>query len=350
MAAKNKNPLTQDELVELLRAQAQRWLDWPNVTSVGVGPRLVNGQPTGELSIQVSVAEKIPDKKEIGRRGSMVLPRTLRAPDGRVAPVDVVERSFRLSYELVSGLSPFRSGEEMLPPRVRRRRRLTRLLPGVSISHPTVPAGTLGAIVYDQKLGWPCVLSNAHVLVGANGKPGDVTLQPGSSDSADLARNELGRLLRSHVGLAGDCAIASIENRLFDETIFELGVAPRRVAKVAVGDKVAKSGRTTGVTFGVVKRAGLVIRYDYGGATGKQDIGGFEIQADPAHPSSDGRLCDGGDSGAVWMIVENGQVTDVAAGLHFAQQTDTATGVDFALACNLHSVLEKLEVSFVRPA
>ena len=222
-------------------------------------------------------------------------------------------------------------------------------MPGVSVSHPTVGSGTIGAIVYDLNHGDTLVLSNAHVLTGAVGLLGDATVQPGSSDSADFVGNQLGRLRRSHIGLAGDGAVTSIEGRLVDVAVFELGVTPTRVAKVAIGDTVVKSGRTTGVTFGIVERAGIVLRYDYGGAIGIQDIGGFEIAIDPTRPPVDGRLCAGGDSGALWMIFENGAATDIAVGLHFADQTDATSGVDFGLACNIHSLLEKLEVSLIRP-
>lgn len=351
MAKKKSRSLTQEEIIEVLRARAQGWLSYPNVTSVGVGPKLVDGQPTGELSIQVSVAEKIREPQKLAAKGFVKLPRFLRAADGRRIPVDVVERSFRLSFHLVpQSMPPAWAKENTLAPKVRRRRRLARIMPGVSVSHPTVLAGTIGAIVYERLLGGPCILSNAHVLAGTGTSPGDSIVQPGSSDSADLARNHSGHLLRSHIGLAGDGAIASIEGRAFDETLFELGVVPRRLAKAAIGDRVAKSGRTTGVTFGIVKRTGLIFRHNYGGTIGAQDVGGFEISIDPARPPADGRLCSGGDSGALWMIVENGQITDIAVGLHFAEQSDAATGVDFGLACNLHSVIEKLEVSLLRPS
>ncbi len=350
MAKAKPASLSEEEIIEVLRARAQRWLDYPNVTAVGVGPKLVGGKTTGQLSIQVSVVEKIAGTKQLASRRLTKLPRYLRAPDGRRVPVDVVQRSFRLSYDLVVESSPPAwVNESALAPRLRRRRRLTRIMPGVSVGHPSVPAGTMGAIVYDRHRGGPCVLSNAHVLAGASGVAGDSVVQPGISDSADLARNHFGRLMRTHVGLAGDGAIASIEGRICEEMILELGVVPRRLGKVAVGDRVAKSGRTTGITFGIVQRVGLVFRHDYGGAIGVQDIGGFEISIDPARPAADGRLCAGGDSGALWMIVENGRVSDVAAGLHFAEQTGLTSGIDFGLACNLHSLLEKLEVTLLKP-
>ena len=91
MAKRKSNPHTQEELIEILRAQAQRWLDYPNITSVGVGPRIVGGKKTGELAIQVSVTEKIRDPKKLVARGFTRLPRTLRTRDNRQVPVDVVE-------------------------------------------------------------------------------------------------------------------------------------------------------------------------------------------------------------------------------------------------------------------
>ena len=176
--------------------------------------------------------------------------------------------------------------------------------------------------------------------------PGDIVLQPGRFDDSDVANNALGTLLRSHIGLAGDCAIAGIETRLFDERILELGIAPRKLAKVAIGDRVMKSGRTTGVTRGIVVRVGVVIRHDYGGRIGAVQVGGFEVGPAADAPAPNGVLCDEGDSGSLWVIDKNGAATDIAAGLHFAQQHDPAGGAEHALACNIHSVFEKLDVSF----
>lgn len=349
-AAKRKPALTQEELIAALREQTRSWLSRPNVTAVGVGYREVGGRRTSELTIQVSVEKKLARPRDLAARGWSALPRAVRALDGRRVRVDIVERRFRLSHELVAEVPPVWADETKMAPPLRRRRRLARLLPGVSVSHASTASGTLGALVYDRLTGQPCLLGNAHVLAGPTGKVGDPVLQPGSSDSADFARNVCGRLWRSHVGLAGDGAIALLEGRLFDEKILQLGVAARRLAKVAVGDRVVKSGRTTGVTWGVVRRAGLVFRYNYGGSIGPQDIGAFEIEADPQFPPPNGRLCDGGDSGSLWLIAENGQPTDIAVGLHFADEDPPAGGAsNFALACNLPPLLDKLGVSLRAP-
>lgn len=339
--------LTPAEVIAVLRAQAQVWLEWPNVTSVGVGYKVVEGKVTDEISVQVTVAEKV-SPAALKSRGFPSLPPCLTTPDGRTVPVDVVQRAYRPSHvvvpEPVAPVPP-----PAMAPRVRRRRRLTRVMPGISVGHVDALAGTIGAIVYDNRTGRACVLSNAHVLEGGSGRPGDVVVQPGRSDDSDIANNALGRLVRSHRGLAGDCAIATIEQRLFEEKLFELGVAPKRLARVALGDRVTKSARTTGVTRGIVVRIGVVIRHNYGGTIGVREIGGFEIGPNPAALAPNGKICDGGDSGALWMIEENGAVSNIAAGLHFAAQSDAATGIDHALAGNIDSIFERLDVSLQTP-
>lgn len=340
-----KAPLTEAELVDILRAVAQRWPSIPNVTSVGVGYRLRGGRRTNALSIQVTVSKKL-TPAQLRASGLDALPKFLLAADGRRVPVDIIERSYGRSHLLVPEPAGSAPPQPPASPAVMRRRRLTRIMPGVSIGHPQTMAGTVGAIVYDRRTGRPCVLSNGHVLQGAAGAIGDRVVQPGRFDDADVLSNGLGALLRSHFGLAGDCAIAGIETRLYDEAILELAVAPKRLAKVAIGDRVVKSGRTTGVTRGIVVRVGVVINHDYGGQIGVQQIGGFEIGPDAAALPPNGLLCDEGDSGSLWMIEDAAGVSDIAAGLHFAQQTDPASHGEHALACNIHSVLEKLDVSF----
>ena len=347
MARQRPGALTEQELVDILRANAQRWPELPNVTSVGVGYRIRGGTRTTTLAIQVTVTKKL-TSTELRSAGLAPLPKFIRTAHGRRVPVDILERSYRASYVLVPEPPSATAGPPPLPasPRLQRRRRLSRIMPGISVGHLNTKGGSIGAIVYDQRTGRPCVLSNAHVLQGNAGTAGDTVLQPGRSDDGDVANNGCGTLLRSHFGLAGDCAIAGIETRLFDEVVLELGVAPKRLAKVAIGDRVVKSGRTTGVTHGEVVRVGIVIPIDYGGPIGVQTIGGFEIGPVPGAPPPNGLLSDEGDSGSLWLIEEPGGTSNIAAGLHFAQQTDPISGAEHALACNIHSVFEKLDVSF----
>lgn len=339
-----RKALSQEALIAILRAKAQRWIDIPNVTSIGVGYKETGGAVTGQLCIQVTVSRKLKGTALAAAR-TLPLPAYVEAGGQRI-PVDVLERNYAQSYLLLPAAQSARAQAAALDPRIARRSRLERVMPGVSIGHSTGLAGTLGAIVYDDSTGVPCVLSNAHVLA-ANPSGDGVIVQPGRSDSAAVQANGLGQLLRSHIGLAGDCAVATISHRLFDTTQFELGVTPRRLAQAQVGDKVIKSGRTTGVTAGIVERIGVVFKHDYGPGIGEQKIGGFEIGPDPQAPAPNDTICDRGDSGSVWLIRENNAPTDIAVGLHFAQQIDPLVNAPRALACNIHSVLNAAKVSLV---
>jgi endonuclease G len=95
-------------------------------------------------------------------------------------------------------------------------------------------AGTFGAVVYDALNGTPYVLSNWHVLHGPTGAIGDSIAQPGPFDDGNIVSNVMGRLVRSHLGVAGDCAVCSVIGRRLDDRILELDVVPKRIAKVAL--------------------------------------------------------------------------------------------------------------------
>jgi endonuclease G len=342
-------PLTADEIIAVLRAKAQRWVRLPNVTSVGVGREIDrNGTLTGKLAIQVTVAEKLDDKQAISRKGWRALPDYVTAPDGRRIPVDVLERTYTPAHTIVEPTGARDAALAAPPARVLRRRRLEPLRPGISVSHIDGVAGTLGAIVFDKSTGAACILSNFHVLQGAAGRIRDRVVQPGPNDDGNVNANLVGEVLRSHVGLAGDCAVATITDRPFEASILELDVVPRQMARVEVDDVVVKSGRTTGVTRGIVTRVGVVVAHDYGGVIGTRQIGAFEIGPDPAADAAGRILSKEGDSGALWMIEENGAVTDIAAGLHFALDVSMSAAAEHALACPIHSVCERLDVTFVR--
>ena len=148
----------------------------------------------------------------------------------------------------------------------------------------------------------PASSSNWHVLHGNKGTIGDAVVQPGPFDDNNVAGNFAGNLLRSHLGAAGDCALARIRTREFDRKVLELDVVPKRMARVALGDKVTKSGRTTGVTHGIVRRIDVMAKIQYGPPAGEQAIGCFEIGVDPDNVPSDGEISKGGDSGSAWLI------------------------------------------------
>ncbi len=325
--------ITVEALKTYVRNEASYFLDKPNVTSIGVGYKQVGGKATRELCIQLTVGEKsAPERLE--SLGVEALPKKL-VVGGIEVPTDVIERSYD------AHLRP-----QAAPRKPDRKKRLDPIVPGISIAHVDVTAGTVGAVVYDARTGAPYVLSNWHVLHGDTGGIGDPISQPGSFDDNRVQQNLYGHLVRSHLGAAGDCAIATIEGRQLAPEILGLGVAVDRIAEPALGDKVMKSGRTTEITHGIVARVHVTVRIDYG-AAGSHDIGGFEIQPDPAHPARDGEISMGGDSGAAWVGSERGKATSTMVGLHFAGEVGNAP--EHALACYAGSVFQKLEIVPKRP-
>ncbi len=315
---------------------AARLLGDPNVSSVGIGHKITNGRRTKELAIQVTVNRKLPTT-QLEAAGTSSIPTAIEF-EGVQLPTDVIERSFRPSYTEVA---PEQKAD--------RKRRLDPMRPGASVSHPSGTAGTLGAFVYDIQSGAPCILSNWHVLNTPSGSIGDRVVQPGPFDDSRIDQNGAGVLLKSHLGLAGDCAVARVEGRGFDPRVLELGVTVTGLAKVELGDRVVKSGRTTGVTNGIVRRTDVITKIEYGNPTGERQIGGFEIGPDDGHPAPRRQISEGGDSGSVWFIAdENGSANGLMAGLHFAGE-GRGDPDDHALACYAQGVFEKLEISLQAP-
>ncbi|MEV5240818.1 DNA/RNA non-specific endonuclease [Streptomyces cinnamoneus] len=338
--APGKPAADRDELLaslrQFIRTKGPGYLDDPNVSSVGIGYRVKNGKRGKELAVQFTVDKKV-QPEALTALGTTALPSSVTV-DGVEVPTDVIERSYQPHLRVVP---------EVASPD--RKTRLDPVVPGVSVAHVKVSAGTLGCIVFDRKDGTPYALSNWHVLHGPDGKLGEDVVQPGPHDDNRVARNHLGTLVRSHLGLAGDCAVAKINDRRFLPEISELGVAPEELGEPELGDKVVKSGRTTGVTHGVVRRIDTIAKINYGGSVGEQAIGCFEIGPDPDNLPADGEISQGGDSGSAWMFkTARGRPGKILAGLHFGGEGGGDPD-EHALACLPGSVFEKLEISLQPP-
>lgn len=320
-----------------VRQVADEYLQDPNVTSVGIGYKMVDGKPTDELALQFTVGQKIaPEGLEAA--STTPIPESITV-NGMTFATDVLERDFQVQ--------PVAVATEAKPDR---KRRLDPMVPGVSVGyvHPSRPgdltAGTLGCLVRESAGGKIRMLSNWHVLHGANGNLGDPIAQPGPfDDNRDAGKNRCGKLVRSFLGLAGDCAIGSVEGRAATEDALELGVPVRQIGDPELGDRVVKSGRSTAVTHGLVTRVHTITRVNYDGV-GIRKVGSFEIGPDPDNPAANGEISISGDSGSAWMAVDsNGEATEMMLGLHFAGETGSEP--EHAAACYASSVFEKLEIS-----
>jgi endonuclease G len=324
------------QLRDFVRSRGSEYLKDPNITSVGIGYKKKNGKPTKEIAIQFTVEQKA-EPEQLERLNTTLIPKSINI-GGVEVPTDVIQRKFAVEYRLVAETQASD-----------RKRRIDPIFPGVSVANVRESAGTIGCIVYDRTNGTPYILSNWHVLHGPEGVIGDEIVQPGPHDDNRMHLNHLGKLVRSHLGHAGDCAVATIEDREFSPSIMELKVVMEKLGDPELGDKVVKSGRTTGVTHGIVSRIHVITKIDYGGSTGEQEVGGFEIELDPDMPPDNGEVSMGGDSGSVWLFKsDTGKATNIIAGLHFAGEGPSDPN-EHAIACYSKSVFEKLEILLSPP-
>ncbi|MFI6575737.1 DNA/RNA non-specific endonuclease [Nocardiopsis sp. NPDC050513] len=344
MATENKDTSPrgapdQDELLaslkKFIRAHGEDYLRDPNVSSIGIAHKSRSGQSEGEIALQFTVDTKA-EPEQLEELGTKRLPESI-VVDGVEVPTDVLQRSYVPQFRVVAEAES-----------TTRHKRLDPALPGVSVGHVEGTAGTIGCVVFDKHDGTPFILSNWHVLHGADGEPGEDVVQPGRADDPHTDRNRLGRLERSHLGFEGDCAIATVEDRRFDSDILDLGVAPEELGEPEIGDRVVKSGRTTGVTHGVVRSPFKLAQIDYRGA-GPRNILCFEIGIDPAAPPANGEISLPGDSGSVWMFKDpGGRPGTVLAGLHFAGEGRSDPD-EHALACLPQLVFEELGITLRPP-
>lgn len=263
-----------------------------NVVACGVGYKIKGDQQTTTPSVVVSVVRKVPIDQ---LHPSELIPSTVQG-----VPTDVVETG-----EIV-GLGVSRT-TAMRPAR-----------PGLSISTVNGATGTIGCIV---RRGDQCfVLSNNHVLGVLNeAKAGDAVLQPGTVDGgtlndkiatfaefapitfldADAAAvasaapagaqsaepqgcsailqtlvNSLSNPRNTSFATAApplptpgnqvDCAIAApLDQSLLDPTIIDIGTPPQGIADAKLGMQVFKSGRTSGVTEGVITQIDVEVNVKY---------------------------------------------------------------------------------------
>jgi endonuclease G len=325
-----------EKLQKFAETEGQAFLDRPNVTSIGVGYKVRNGKRTAEPCIRFTVSKKIALEALEGE-GLPPLPKTIKI-NGDTVPTDVEERRFEHSYAVLKEV-------EQDPRKLRQ----NPVMPGISVCHIDGTAGTLGCIVY-TKDGRPCMLSNWHVFHGPSGKIGDPVVQPGPHDDNRTGQNRVGSLARSHLGLAGDAAIAFIEGRKFDRSILDLGVAVSELVDPQLGDRVVKSGRTTAITHGIVSSISMTVKIDYGPGVGSRRIGGFEVRPDPKHRAANDEISMGGDSGSVWLLKDDkDRPTGKMVGLHFGGESADSPD-EHALACKATSVFKKLEIALEGPS
>ena len=225
-------------------------------------------------------------------------------------------------------------------------------------------SGTLGALLQDNS-GKQYLLSNNHVLARSDhATVGDAIVQPGLIDNNCTPSGEgpgtvpvaalTAWLPLQSAQTNADAAIAEVASRTIDATgaILELGArqadgtlgsAPPGVSSTGgkgesagLQMRVAKSGRTTGLTCGSVSAVGLDVSVDYYRDCAETRPYLTKLFTNQIALSGD-RFSDAGDSGALVVDANNAE----PVGLFFAGGTDVA-GVGHGVANPAPDVLNGL--------
>jgi endonuclease G len=306
--------------------EARHHLYDPNVTLIDFGQGQVGGEcAPDKLAIRFHVRRKL---TTLALEAAVAAGRTVDVPRSIGGfPTDVIQGTFH----------PHRSWwTTWSRPRAETRSdRLDPMKGGISISDERHNAyGTLGGLVADRATGARMILSNWHVLVAEwNARVGQRIYQPGRLDGGTSA-DTVASLARDAMGADLDAAVATLNGsrRLVAEQV-DLG-AVRGVGRAELGMEVVKSGRRTGVTFGVVRGVEGVANLTYG------FVGRVIRKVVTIEPrSAVEEVSAGGDSGSWWLD----RATMRAVGLHFAGSDSPETG----LALDMQEVLDQLRVDVV---
>jgi hypothetical protein len=310
---------------ETLKRNRDQLLKRSNVIATGVGYKITGGQITTTLSLVCSVIKKVAASQLSSRD---MVPATLEG-----TPTDVVQTG------IIRALQSTTDKHRPAPG-------------GVSIGHRDITAGTLGCLV--QKDGQKFILSNNHVLANSNqAEIGDPILQPGPYDGGTYPDdhiaaledfvpiniigqpsecpiatgttsllNGLAKLLGSQVRMEAtnqqalenlvDAAIARpLNSEDVTEEILQIGTIQGATAG-ELGMAIKKSGRTTGLTNGIIEQVDVSVNVQYG----QNQIAMFTDQL------MAGAMSQGGDSGSV-VLDDNNRLV----GLLFAG-SDTTTVIN----------------------
>lgn len=185
------------------------------------------------------------------------------------------------------------------------------LIPGLSIGHPDITAGTLGCFV--EAASGVCILSNNHVLADENrAHLGDSVLQPGPYDggSAADAVAELVDFEPLALGVANpmDAAIASLSGGVEFAAHLSGQAALGPAAEITGAERVTKIGRSTGLT------RGSVVAFDLDDVPMDYEIGRLRFDGVIQIRGTTGPLTGAGDSGS---LVYTDEPEPRPLGLHF---------------------------------
>lgn len=273
--------------------EAEPWAKQNNIQGFGIGEKITDGEMLKELSLRVYV-----DKKEPKASLDNPVPKKVYVPGFDVeVETDVVAIG---KVELESNTS-----------------RLRPVIPGFSVGHPNISAGTFGCLVRKTNgTKTLYILSNSHVLADEGvANAGDDILQPGHRDGGRAPGDVIGELdswvpfefTDNTFPNLVDAAIAKVKKSDVKSAIRLIGVPKGVSTRLRRGMNVKKTGRTTDFTTGVIQDINYRLPLTYkkpGGGVGRVGLRDQVLCT---------RYTAGGDSGSA--VLNSG---NMVVGLHFA--------------------------------
>jgi hypothetical protein len=258
-------------IAEVQHAHEDEIMRMQNVVGVAASLKVVKGKPTNKYSLTIFVEKKLPLAK-VAKAS-----RVAEEIDGVVTDVVEVGRPEALLFNT----------------------RVRPALPGFSVGHHNITAGTYGCMVQDVRTGDYLMLSNNHVFAATNrGQIGDLILQPGPFDGGLFPSDGIATLDRFEpivFGASGyNLVDAAVARPTFNRNVTSsiIGVRmPSGINQAFIGNLVIKAGRTTQVTVGVVTAVNATVAVGYGSAG----------VAQYRHQIVTTAMAAGGDSGSLLM-------------------------------------------------
>jgi hypothetical protein len=277
-----------------IHSRARPWTAGKGIQGVGVGEKITDQEKLDELVLKVYVARKLPKSK-------------VKNPVPKKVKIVGLAEALPIDVEEIGVVSVEPNTTRVRPA-----------VPGFSVGHVKITAGTFGCLVRkrdDNKTLY--LLSNSHVLADEGlGARGDLILQPGKDDGGKAPADVLAELAEwapFQFTAAGypnlvDAAIARVKSAKSATSAIRLIGVPQGVSRIVRRNmQVQKTGRTTDYTIGVIKdinfRTALTYRKP-GGGRGR--VGFWDQVLCTRYTAS-------GDSGSAVLNMEKEVV-----GLHFA--------------------------------
>jgi hypothetical protein len=271
-----------------VQADADRWINTPEVQGLAVGTRTRAGRRTKELAIVVYVERKVPPKQL-----KKAVPDEIRIPGLGSFPTDVVA---------VGKVRPLQYPDYVRPA-----------MPGCSVGHyKMVTYGTFGLLVR-KRPGHGAgvfILSNSHVLAqdGLAAK-GDAIVQPGPGDNvgssgtiATLDDWEPFNFATTGWPNLVDAAIARVVSPKTNVTacIRQIEVIPVATSsQITEGMTVKKVGRTSDCVSSTVIETSCNLQYPHMKTKTKAGLVRYSEQV------RCGRIAGPGDSGSIVLNAQN---------------------------------------------